>query len=241
VKKVCLMSVLRFEAGVPPTEPRCSLAWNYSLGWRNEISCWYHVYILIFTWMSVINCGEIFVAVGACVVGGFSFAQWKSELVPWLTRFLHHTPLPPQCCWNPQLLLILLIYEYHGHFLPFVSLNWPREEVPSKFYYAPQKKKRAGVAQWAQWSIRVLEMPWLRMLVMGSPLSQPGFDVNHVGFVVDEVDLIHVLFRILRFPLPILIPLTAPHSSSIIRGRYSRAHSDRRAKWTQCHPIKLKK
>jgi hypothetical protein len=28
--------------------------------------------------------------------------------------------------------------------------------------------------------------------------------------------------RVLRFPLPILIPPTAPHSSSTIRGRYNR-------------------
>jgi hypothetical protein len=28
--------------------------------------------------------------------------------------------------------------------------------------------------------------------------------------------------RVLRFPLPILIPPTAPHSSSIIRGWYNR-------------------
>jgi hypothetical protein len=43
--------------------------------------------------------------------------------------------------------------------------------------------------------------------------------------------------RVLRFPLPILIPPTAPHSlSSIIRGWYSRPISGRRTKWTQSHP-----
>jgi hypothetical protein len=44
--------------------------------------------------------------------------------------------------------------------------------------------------------------------------------------------------RVLRFPLPILIPLTAPHSSSsIIRGWYIRTVSGRRrTKWTQSHP-----
>jgi hypothetical protein len=41
--------------------------------------------------------------------------------------------------------------------------------------------------------------------------------------------------RVLRFPLPILIPPTAPHSS-IIRGQYSRPISGRRTKWTQFHP-----
>jgi hypothetical protein len=42
--------------------------------------------------------------------------------------------------------------------------------------------------------------------------------------------------RVLRFPLPILIAPTGPHSSSIIRGRYNRPNSGRRTKWTQSHP-----
>jgi hypothetical protein len=45
------------------------------------------------------------------------------------------------------------------------------------------------------------------------------------------------LLRVLRFPLPIIIPPTAPHSSSsIIQGWYSRPISGRRTKWTQSHP-----
>jgi hypothetical protein len=39
--------------------------------------------------------------------------------------------------------------------------------------------------------------------------------------------------RVLRFPLPILIPPTTPHPSSIIRGWYNRPNSGRRTKWTQ--------
>jgi hypothetical protein len=43
--------------------------------------------------------------------------------------------------------------------------------------------------------------------------------------------------RILRFPLPILIPPTDPQSpSSIIRGWHNRPVSGRRTKWTQSHP-----
>jgi hypothetical protein len=42
--------------------------------------------------------------------------------------------------------------------------------------------------------------------------------------------------RVVRFPLPILIPPTAPRSSSIIRGWYNRPVSGRRTKWTQPHP-----
>jgi hypothetical protein len=42
---------------------------------------------------------------------------------------------------------------------------------------------------------------------------------------------------VLRFPLPILIPPTVPHSSSsIVRVWYNRPINGRRAKWTQFHP-----
>jgi hypothetical protein len=43
--------------------------------------------------------------------------------------------------------------------------------------------------------------------------------------------------RVLRFTLPILITPTAPHSSFIIRGWYSRRISGRRTKWIQSHLI----
>jgi hypothetical protein len=36
--------------------------------------------------------------------------------------------------------------------------------------------------------------------------------------------------RVHRFPLPILIPTTAPHSSSIFRGWYNRPNGGRRTK-----------
>jgi hypothetical protein len=42
--------------------------------------------------------------------------------------------------------------------------------------------------------------------------------------------------RVLRFHLPILIPPTTPHSSSIIWGWYNRPNIGRRTKWTQSHP-----
>jgi hypothetical protein len=43
--------------------------------------------------------------------------------------------------------------------------------------------------------------------------------------------------RVLRFPLQILIPPTAPHSSSsIILAWNNRPISGRRTKWTQSHP-----
>jgi hypothetical protein len=42
--------------------------------------------------------------------------------------------------------------------------------------------------------------------------------------------------RVLRFPLPILIPPTARHSSSIIRSWYTRSISGRHTKWTHLLP-----
>jgi hypothetical protein len=48
--------------------------------------------------------------------------------------------------------------------------------------------------------------------------------------------------RVFRFPLPILIPPTASHSSTIIWGWYNRPVSGRCTKWTVSpHPKKLKK
>jgi hypothetical protein len=47
--------------------------------------------------------------------------------------------------------------------------------------------------------------------------------------------------RVLRFPLPILIPPTAPHSSSFIWGWCNRPVSGRRTKWTQAHLTPRKK
>jgi hypothetical protein len=43
-------------------------------------------------------------------------------------------------------------------------------------------------------------------------------------------------FRVLRFPLPVLMPPTAPHLSSVIHGWYSRPSRGRRTKWTQSQP-----
>jgi hypothetical protein len=44
------------------------------------------------------------------------------------------------------------------------------------------------------------------------------------------------LLRVLRFLLLILIPPTAPHTPSIIRGWYNRPVCGRRTKWTPSHP-----
>jgi hypothetical protein len=52
-----------------------------------------------------------------------------------------------------------------------------------------------------------------------------------------------MFYWVLRFPLPILIPPIASHSSSNIRGWYNRPVSSRRTKWTQSRttPRNLKK
>jgi hypothetical protein len=52
-----------------------------------------------------------------------------------------------------------------------------------------------------------------------------------------------VFLLVLRFPLPIRIPLIAPQSSlsSITRGWYNRPNSGRSTKWAQSHPMRKKK
>jgi hypothetical protein len=55
----------------------------------------------------------------------------------------------------------------------------------------------------------------LKKIVAGFPPLRPGLKPgsNHVGFVVDKVA---VFLRVLRFPLPILIPPISPQSPSPI-------------------------
>jgi hypothetical protein len=77
------------------------------------------------------------------------------------------------------------------------------------------------------------------MLVQGRAVAQavsrwrPGFEPwsGHMGFVVYKVALGQVFFE--HFPCH-FIPPTAVHSSSFIRGYYSRPNSGRRTKRT--HP-----
>jgi hypothetical protein len=82
--------------------------------------------------------------------------------------------------------------------------------------------------------VSVLAVPYLRRLVAGFPPQRPG---STPGGVSGGQSVIGPLFlRVYRFHLPIRIPPTAPHSSCIIRGWYSRPVSGRRTKWTQSHP-----
>jgi hypothetical protein len=61
--------------------------------------------------------------------------------------------------------------------------------------------------------------------------------VGHCGICSGQSGAGSGFLRVLRFPLPFLIPLTAPHSSpSVIRGWYSRPITLRSTKWTQPHP-----
>jgi hypothetical protein len=68
-------------------------------------------------------------------------------------------------------------------------------------------------------------VPQLRRLVEGFPTRRPGFEPGsgHVGFVVEKNCTGAGFLQVLRFSLPILIPPTAPHSSSIIRGWCNRS------------------
>jgi hypothetical protein len=79
----------------------------------------------------------------------------------------------------------------------------------------------------------------LRSLFSRSSLQRAPFDYRsgHVEFVANEVTLGLGFLQVLQFPLPILIPPIAPHSSSsIIRGWYNTSNSGRRTKCTRSHP-----
>jgi hypothetical protein len=75
---------------------------------------------------------------------------------------------------------------------------------------------------------------WIRSCHRGGPGSSPGQSMWDLWWTKWHWG---TFLLVLRFPLPILIPPTAPHSSSsIIRGWYNRQISGRRTKWTQSHP-----
>jgi hypothetical protein len=69
-----------------------------------------------------------------------------------------------------------------------------------------------------------------------SAVAQVRAQVKSYGFCSGQSDTEAGFPRVLRFPLPILIPPTAPYSSFIIRDWYNRSVSGRRTKWTQSHP-----
>jgi hypothetical protein len=60
--------------------------------------------------------------------------------------------------------------------------------------------------------------------------------VSSSGICGGQSDTEVGFLRVLRFAVPILIPPTAPHSSSIIRGWYNRPVSGRRTKSIESHP-----
>ena len=65
----------------------------------------------------------------------------------------------------------------------------------------------------------VLAVPWNWLLVTDLLPRRPGIKTRslHVGFMVDEIALGHVLFRVLRFSSAIIIPLMSHnhHSSPV--------------------------
>jgi hypothetical protein len=66
--------------------------------------------------------------------------------------------------------------------------------------------------------------------------NQVRSQVRSCGICGEQCSIGTGFRRAHRFLLPILIPLTAPYSSSIIRGWQNRLNSGRRTKWTQSHP-----
>jgi hypothetical protein len=71
-----------------------------------------------------------------------------------------------------------------------------------------------------------------------NPAAWVPFQVRSCGICVGRSGIWALFLRVLRFPPPILIQPTAPHTSlTIIRGWYNRPNSGRRNKWTQSHAI----
>jgi hypothetical protein len=69
---------------------------------------------------------------------------------------------------------------------------------------------------------------------VGRPLPTSAVRVRLCGICGGQSGTGAGFLRVVRFPLPILIPPTAPHSSSsTIRGSHSRPISGRPTNWTQ--------
>jgi hypothetical protein len=66
------------------------------------------------------------------------------------------------------------------------------------------------------------------------PAQRPGFDPRSCEICGGQNGTGAGFLRVLRFPLPILIPPNSVYSS-IIRGWYNRPISGRRTKWTPPH------
>jgi hypothetical protein len=117
-----------------------------------------------------------------------------------------------------------------------MKVNWSRQICrPSYWHWISHlsllPKTYTLVTLWSGRVIAQVVNWWL-------PTAAVGFDPRsgHVWFVVDKVALGQVFSQVLQFPLPILIPSTASHSSSsTIRGWYNRPVTGRHTKWTQSH------
>jgi hypothetical protein len=62
--------------------------------------------------------------------------------------------------------------------------------------------------------------------------------IRSCGICGEQSDTGTGFLRVLRFPLPILIPPIAPQLSFIIWGWYNKPNSGRSTKWTQSHPMR---
>jgi hypothetical protein len=118
----------------------------------------------------------------------------------------------------------------HSHCMFISSLRVTSKKV----VFTLPWKQRQNISGNFRISVELTLIP-LRRLATDFPPRWPRFDPRsgHVGFIVDKVSLGQVFLLVLRFPLPILIPLTAPDlSSSITWGWYNRPNSGWSTKWT---------
>jgi hypothetical protein len=114
--------------------------------------------------------------------------------------------------WAAQPLIIVIIIIIRGNRL-FNCVIFLFNTVDSICFIWMEvfKLKLISHISVAQLGRLVVGFPWRRSRI------EPGPD--HVGFVVDKVELRQVFSKLLRFPLPI-IPPSAPHSLFIIQGWY---------------------
>jgi hypothetical protein len=127
-------------------------------------------------------------------------------------------------------------HHHHHHSHPMLSLT--TNVLLNYSVSAAEKKSTMRLRSSGGVYVNVGKMREVRSFI-GRAIAQATrvrAQVRSCGICGGQSDTGAGFLRVLLYSLPILIPATAPHSSSAIRGWYNTPNSGRRAKWTQSHP-----
>jgi hypothetical protein len=168
--------------------------------------------------------------------------QWGFQIAPWLEvtyitgSFPFALYLLTACSLGPIFALPLSLLLPGFNTVCIYSLTHGAEPfLRCKLYYyhaflnTGRSQRSIETAQG-----RVISQAVSRRFLTAAPRVRA--QVKSCGICGGQSGTGAAFLRVFQFPLPNLIPLTAPHSSPIFRGWYNWPVSGRRTKWTQSHP-----